>query len=122
MSCSKNKDLVQLYAFQKVWKILLSKISQEMIGFYAGMADFGRLVSSISTRGGRLWPPYFYLPPQIFRPSAIPVMGYSKYIFSLGLDRKGNLDCLRSSSMDNICSGFCLYDVNINMLLKAKQI
>ena len=36
--------------------------------------DFGRLVNPISTRGGRLCPPHFYLPPQIFRPSAIPVM------------------------------------------------
>ena len=34
--------------------------------------DFSRSVNSISTREGRLCPPYYSLPLQIFRPTAIP--------------------------------------------------
>ena len=43
-------------------------------GAGGGMAppDFGRSVNPISTRRGRLCPPYYYWHPQIFRPSYGP--------------------------------------------------
>ena len=34
--------------------------------------DFGRSVNPISTRGGWLYPPQYYLPPRIFDPCCIP--------------------------------------------------
>ena len=37
-----------------------------------GPSRNGRSVNLILTEGGRLFPPHYYSPPQIFRPSAIP--------------------------------------------------
>ena len=57
---------LKLVATHPMVHVEISKISQEMVGSYAGMADFGRLVSSISTRGGRLCPPIGFASPKNF--------------------------------------------------------
>jgi hypothetical protein len=43
-------------------------------GGAAAPPDFGRSVNPISTKGGWLCPPQYYLPPRIFDPCCIPVL------------------------------------------------
>ena len=97
------------YAFS----VLQGRRSRGYLGGHAP-PDFDRSVNPISTGGSRLSPRYYNLPPQIFRPFAIPADVF--WFFNLPRIQRGTLIKCLISMLSNLAKA--LYreeNLKINM-------